>query len=403
MEANGCIHVAGECNITVDGNTNIYARSDANIQVDQNATLKVGNNLDIGVAQDVTMAVGGDYSVKVAGDYKIQASNIFQKSDNDYSVQANTKVSMKSDETNIEAGSDMNILAGGTLNTDYTEGQFGNGASGADDVEAVSLTPPAAGIPLNTSIPYSVPPIREFEDKAVIETPEDWDTPEGRRNANVIQQTEGVAVTEPALAEEAGKPLTGGSGKQVDVDKTQIQTTKDFTNDYRLSKNISLGMMIWGGVGGDHKLTPQMLKPNKDAQERLYTVQEIVGNLADTANNVLEKIVDVLPGGMSGRGSQWVITSGYRLKGVVKAESPTSDHCKGHCIDIGLILPDKYNKTFKLIQEIEPLIVYDQLILEYRYPDKVWMHIGYRKDNNRKQAFTMVNDKVFKQIGRAHV
>jgi predicted chitinase len=397
MEANGCIHVAGECNITVDGNTNIYARSDANIQVDQNATLKVGNNLDIGVAQDVTMAVGGDYSVKVAGNYKIQASNISQKSDNDYNVQANTKVSLKSYETNIEAGSDMNILAGGTLNADYSEGQFGNGASGANDVDAVSLTPPSAGIPLNTSIPYSVPPIREFEDKAVIETPEDWDTPEGRSNANNIQKTEGVAITTPAIAEESGKPITGGSGKQVEVDKTQIQTTKDFTNDYRLSKNISLGMVIWGGVGGDHKLTPQMLKPNKDAQERLYTVQEIVGNLADTANNVLEKIVDVLPGGMSGRGSQWVITSGYRLKGVVANESPTSDHCKGHCVDIGLTLPDKYNKTYQLIQQIEPLIVYDQLILEYRYPDKVWMHIGFRRDNNRKQAFTMVNDKVFKR------
>ena len=30
MERNGCIHVAGECNITVEGNTNIFARTDAN-------------------------------------------------------------------------------------------------------------------------------------------------------------------------------------------------------------------------------------------------------------------------------------------------------------------------------------------------------------------------------------
>ena len=65
MEQNGCIHVAGECNITVDGQTNIYARSDANVQVAQNATVIVGNNLDVGVANDVTMAVGGDFQIHI--------------------------------------------------------------------------------------------------------------------------------------------------------------------------------------------------------------------------------------------------------------------------------------------------------------------------------------------------
>jgi hypothetical protein len=112
---------------------------------------------------------------------------------------------------------------------------------------------------------------------------------------------------------------------------------------------------------------------------------------------VVEPILDVLPGGRSGYNSQWVITSGYRLRGVVSNESPISDHCKGHCIDIALTIPDKFNKTFELIQKIEPLIVYDQLILEYRHPESVWIHISYRKDNNRRMAFTMVNDKTYKR------
>jgi hypothetical protein len=140
-----------------------------------------------------------------------------------------------------------------------------------------------------------------------------------------------------------------------------------------------------------------MLKPNAGAPERLYNVQEIVGNMAETANNVLEPIMNVLPGGRSGYNTQWVISSGYRLKGVVSNESPTSDHCKGHCVDIVLKIPDKNTKTFEMIQKIEQLIVYDQLILEYRFPDSVWMHISYRKDNNRRMAFTMVNDKTFKR------
>ena len=397
MEQNGCIHVAGECNITVDGNTNIFARSDANIKVEQNAKVQVGNTLEIGSANDTTLAVGGDFLVKVAGKFNVDAAGINVKSQANLSMQSVGDMSMKGANLNVESQGDANYLSGGDTRMDYREGQFGNGASGAGDVEDVGLTPPPAGNPVNSVIKYAEPPPREFEERTVIETPDDWETPEGRAQSNKEYTQQGAdKVTLPPADEQSGI-LTGGSGKPVVVDKGNIQNTKDFSNDYKLSKNVVLGMMISGGVGGKHRLTPQMLKPNAGAEERLYTVQEIVGNMAETANNVLEPIIDIMPGGRSGYNSQWVISSGYRLKGVVANESPTSDHCKGHCVDIVLKIPDKYNKTFEIIQQIEKLIVYDQLILEYRYPDSVWMHISYRKDNNRKMAFTMVNDKVYKR------
>ena len=395
MEQNGCIHVAGECNITVDGQTNILARSDANIKVEQNANVTVGNNLDLGVANDVSMAVGGDFLAKVGGTFKVDAGDLVMKSQSDYTVQAAGTHSSKGATVAIESEGDADFNVAGTFNMNYSEGNFGVSAGSAADVSNVELTPPPAGTPLNSVIGYSIAPPREFEERAVVETPDDWDTPEGRAAAQKQAATEGVvgAVVLPT-ADETGAAPTGGSGKPVSVDKNDIQNTRDFTNDYRLSKNVVLGMMI---ADKKHILTPQMLQPASGGQERLYTVQEIVGNLAETANNVLEPIIDTLPGGRSGYGTQWVISSGYRLKGVVKNESPTSDHCKGHCVDIVLKIPDKYNKTFEMIQKIEPLIVYDQLILEYRYPDSVWMHISYRKDNNRKMAFTMVNDKTYKR------
>jgi predicted chitinase len=395
MEQNGCVHVAGECNITVDGQTNIYARSDANIKVEQNATLTVGNNLDIGAANDVTMAIGGDFLVKAGGNFKVDAGDITVKSQANLSMQSVGNLYHKGAKVAIQSEGDADINVGATFNMNYTEGNFGVSAGNAVDVENITLTPPVAGSPLNSVIGYSIPPSREFEEKATIETPDDWDTPEGRAQAQKQAATEGVvgAVVLPD-ADEVGTTPTGGSGKPIDVDKGNIQNTKDFTNDYKLSKNIVLGMMI---ADKKHILTPQMLKPNAGAPDRLYTVQEIVGNLAETANNILEPIIDVMPGGRSGYNSQWAISSGYRLKGVVPNESPTSDHCKGHCVDIVLRLPDKYNKTFEMIQKIESLIVYDQLILEYRAPQSVWMHISYRKDNNRKMAFTMVNDKVYKR------
>lgn len=395
MEKNGCIHVAGECNITVDGTANIMARTDANIEVSQNATVKVGNNADIGIANDATMAVGGDFSVKVAGKYAVDAGSISIKSQEGLTVQAVSDLSLKGSGTFIESEGDMNILAGGTARMDYAEGQFGNGASGANDADTVELSPPAAGIPLNPSIPYSIPPERQVEEKATIETPDDWDTPEGRAVAAQINKQEAVPNAAPPKADDAAPSPTGGT-KGTSVDTSLIVTTKDFTNDYRLSKNFSLGMLISGGVNGQHRLTAQMLRYG-GSSDRLFTVQEIVGHLAQTAHNVLEPALEVLPGGIAGYGTQWVITSGYRLKGVIKTESATSDHCKGHCVDIVLKHPDLYNKTYETIQQLERVVAYDQIILEYRYPGSCWMHIGYRPDNNRRWAFTMVNDETYKR------
>lgn len=417
MEQNGCIHVKGECNITVGGTTNIYAQSDANIQVEGNAAVQVGNNLEIGVATDTTLAVGGDLKIKALGDIQMEAANISQKTAGVFSAQADEMVNIKTagamnqevtGEMNIKTATmkqytsgKMDVKAGGVLNVDYATYNLGTGsastASGAEDAPAVELTPPPAGDPLNPAVPYSIPPERQFEERTTIETPEDWDTPEGRAIAAEVLRTEGVAGAPAPTADESATTQTGGASAQVKADCALIYTTKDFTNDYRLSKNISLGMLISGGVNGKHRLTAQMLTAYKGAPERLYSIQEIVCNLAQTAANVIEPALDVLPGGIGGFGKQWTITSGYRLKGVVPNESPTSDHCKGHCVDIAILHPDKNTKTYEMIQQIERVVAYDQCILEYRFPSSVWMHFGYRADNNRKQAFTMVNDKTYKR------
>jgi predicted chitinase len=378
MERNGFISIAGDCNITADGNVNIYARTDANIQVEQNATIQVGNNLDIGVANDIYMAAGGDVLIKAGGDFSLQAANISEKAET----------------VNIESSADMNILAGGTLQADYNEGQFGNGADGATDVE---LTPPAAGKPVNPTVPQLQPPERQTEELASAETPEDYNTPEGRKFSNDQAQSAGVVGAAPAVASEAAPDPSGGSNTKIPVDCQVIYNTTNFTNDYRMSKNFTLGMLVSGGLTGPHKLIDQLLVDTANGKERLYKVQEIVCNLATSAQNILEPYLEFLPGGIGGYNKQWTISSGYRLRGVVKTESPTSDHCKGHCFDVALLGPDRYNKTYELVQKLEKVITYDQIILEYRAPTSVWIHTGYKATGNRKMAFTMVNDKVYKR------
>ena len=395
MERNGCIHVAGECNITVDGNTNIYARTDANIQVEQNATIKVGNNLDIGVANDITMAAGGDFKLNVVGDYSVHAANIYNKADGEINTQSSIAINQKSEAINIESTGDMNILAGGTLSADYTEGQFGNGAGSAADVADFTLDPPDAGKPLNPIVPYFIPPERAFEERTTAETPDDWDTPEGRAISNKESRENGVAVPVVPVAEESATP-SGGAAAAVPVDCKVIYNTTNFTNDYRLSTNFTLGMLIAGGVNGEHKLVDQMLQDTAKGQLRQYTVQEIVCNLAMVAQNVLEPLLEILPGGIGGYKKTWKINSGYRLKGVVPQESATSDHCKGQAVDIGLV-NSTYDKLYNFVVSAEKILPYDQIILEYRYPSSHWMHVSYKMDARRKMAFTMLNDKTYKR------
>ena len=398
MERNGCLHVSGECNITVDGNVNLLARSDANIEVSNNANIRVGNNVDLGIANDMNVAIGGDFKLKVAGSFDIAADNMTVKSANNLFFQGAQGTSIKSNSVQIESAEDMNILAGGTLNADYATGQFGNGASGAQDIEDFTLVAPDPGAPLDPVVPYLIPPERQIEEKAAAETPEDYNTPEGRANS-AKQQREGVPVPPPTVpTEDAGAPTGSVAAKEIPVDCKIIYNTTNFTNDYRLSQNFTLGMMMDGGVGGRHKLVDQILASGDDRNvTRVYTVQEIVCNLAQLAQNVLEPALAVLPGGIGGYNKQWKINSGYRLKGVVPNESPTSDHCKGRACDIGILLPDKNRKTYELSQQLEKALPYDQIILEYRAPTSCWIHISYRSQGTRKMAFTMVNDSTYKR------
>jgi predicted chitinase len=379
MERNGSIHVAGEYNLTADGNANIFCRTDANIEVSQNANVRIGNNASIGVANDLDIVTGGDFNVRAIGDFNLQAANINQLADK----------AMK-----LGSSGTMDINSSGVTNMNYSKGNFGVSASMPDGVDN---TPPDVGSPMNPNIPYLPPPDRQIEEKAAAETPEDYDTPEGRKQSNT-QTQQGVPNAPAPVTSEEATPSGGVQAKDVPTDCKIIYTTKNFTNDYTISKNFTLGMLIsQGGVTGPHKLIDQMLEPTKGAPPRLYTAQEIVCNLAMSAQNILEPYLQELPNGISGYGKLWTVSSGYRLRGVVPYESPVSDHCKGHCFDVCLLGDDRNNRTYDLVQKLERLVKYDQIILEYRNPSTVWIHTGYKSEGNRNMAFTMLNDAVYKR------
>lgn len=395
MERNGCISIAGECNITIEGNANILAKSTANVEVIGNANVDVGGNGTVRIAKTLDAVVGQDINLKAVGNFNLQAQNINMQSLADMSV-------LVAGATKITSSGSMDLLTSGNFKADYARGDFGSGAASAD-VADIDLTPPEEGVPLDPGVPFLIPPERQFEENAAAETPDDYNTPEGRASAAKQSKEQGDPNAPDPSATESSETMSGGSTTTTSVDCKIIYSTKEFTNDYRLSTNFTLGMLIDGGVNGKHRLVDQMLMNTATGKEHLYTVQEIVCNLANLAQNVLEPALAVLPGGIGGFRKQWRINSGYRLRGVVPNESPTSDHCKGHCADIGILLPSKYQKTYEYAQMIEKVIPYDQLILEYRFQDSCWIHVGYKPNgSNRKMAFTMVNDKTYKRDAKGN-
>ena len=161
-----------------------------------------------------------------------------------------------------------------------------------------------------------------------------------------------------------------------------------FTSSYRLSEHFTLGMLFDGGFNNKHILQAQCG----------LTVNQIVANMAALANNVLEKIIEFIPGGIDGYRKVWNITSGYRQ---YPSGNKDSDHLRGRAIDIQFTQVDK-NLHWTQIQNIQRHVDYDQLFLEYYGKNSVWIHIGYR-DNfdksqnvaNRHQAQTYVDHKKY--------
>jgi hypothetical protein len=88
-----------------------------------------------------------------------------------------------------------------------------------------------------------------------------------------------------------------------------------------------------------------------------------------------------------------VINSGYRGPALNEAVggSSKSQHCKGEAVDIEV--PGVAN--YDIAKWIEDNLDFDQLILEFYtpgIPDSGWVHVSYKKKDNRKQSLTAMKE-----------
>ena len=349
--------------------------------------LQTDSGLDIKSQDSIKIETNDSLNLKSIGDTHIQGKDIHIKADTDLFEQASGDIGLR-------AGANVG-LDGETVNFNSGTAGMAEGADGADSaenspeaLEAIVATkalihgmiPPRIGSPVYPNIkPIEIPePIGEAEFS--IELPEEGQTSIASMSLQAQQSTDGLSnASSEGIAQATGNiidPVESPYAKR-------ILSTSVFTSDFRLSEHFTLGMLFDGGFNAKHKLIDQAG----------LTKQQIVLNLSRLCVNILEPYLTVLPNGINGYGKQWRITSGYRMNAGAKA-SGGSDHCRGRCCDIQLTSRNKA-EHFELVQRLDKLVPYDQLLLEYRGARSVWIHTGFRGQENRKQAFTMVNDRKY--------
>lgn len=384
----------------------IESRTNADLLIGENLHTSVGGTADILVRDTIKLEGAADIHVQSNEATHIESGADFHlKSGGNFLATASSDVGIKAGGEGVfEAGSDISTVAGGNNYVDGSQvhlnlpgGKTADEAESADGPEEATaaipalvhgMIPPPLGVPIYPRTEVLIGPELHGEEQFMYELPSDGQTKASKNFIKRSQAKHGIGNT----FEGEKKNGTGGGGDVVASPlQNQILSAAGFTADYKLSTHFNLGMMFDGGYNMKHRLVSQ----------NGLSVQEIVANLSALCTNILEPYLTVLPDGILGLGKSWRITSGYRM-GASK-----SDHNKGRAVDIALVAGGNRKELHhKLIQELDKLVPYDQLILEYRGPHQNWIHTGFRGKGSvttfgggtsRGENFTMVDDKVYRQ------
>ena len=360
LERNGYVYIKGSADVTIEGEHNILVKNALNLDVYGKTIINVFN--------DTVMNVSGIMDLAVKEDLNIRAKNINMETyDGNFNVKSSRHV-------NVEAAAVQNFKAGATFNVDSVRTDFNNGTAGSA-TESGLVTPADKKEPVMPEFPELVVLTRGADAAAHYETPE-----EGDSTAYTNKQIEDGTL-DPAEKDSGTAQGTASAGAnsvaQLPQSCSLIQGMDKFTADLQLSPHFTLGALT---SGGSRMPVPQVG----------LTPQQIVCNLKGLAENCLEPIINKYPG--------MHITSGFRRPGDVAKSSATSQHYNGEAADI--VIPG-FNRQqhYEAIQEIQKLVPYDQLILEYSGSTTVWIHVSFKYSGARKMAFTMRDHQRYGAMG----
>lgn len=240
----------------------------------------------------------------------------------------------------------------------------------------VTLAPRNGAYP-NIPVLSIEPPIVDREQ--IIEDYDELNTPDGLLISKNLQVQNGLPnmIKGPTV-----NPSFNVTHEHIDNPLVpQLVNDLVYNANTKVSEHFNLGDFFDRGFNKVHVLQDQAG----------LTKADIVANIANVAENVVEKIVSLLPGGIDGYRKQWFINSGYRTtnNNATSGGSSTSQHCKGQAVDIQLAGGSK-SEHFELIQKIASSVAFDQLILEYSPNGRTaWIHCSYNVGHNRFDCKTI--------------
>ena len=341
LERNGYVYIKGTANVTIDGDHNVKINNALNVDISGKTTINVFNDSDINVS--------GTMNLSVKEDLNIRAANV-----------------------NIEAyAGDLNMVASGTI---------------AGDATNVHLNSGVASVPsVSTPVGKETPELPEFTKLTVLtrgaEAAAHYETPEEGDPSKYIDKRINDGTLDPdekdSGSTQASAPIAPTNVPPLAASCNLISQMDKFTADLQLSPHFTLGALTKGGA-------------RMPVAQMGLTPQEIVCNLKGLAENCLEPIIKRYPG--------MIITSGFRRPDDVAESSKTSRHYYGEAADIVIPGYDR-EKHYEAVQEIQKMIPYDQLILEYSGANTVWIHVSFKYKGNRSMAFTMRDHKTYGSMG----
>ena len=364
----------GAINMSTKGLFSLGSTGYFNINSGSSLTIGSKGSTDISGIENISIATSGTASFIASGTMGIQAGGVA-------SLSAGGTLGLNGSMVGLNSGFKAPITGALPPLTVVTIPALPSGSAGkaslASDVPTGQKAlvwgsiPPVQGAPvmpnlakLPDELPGNTEPIIEDDETA------------NSNDAKAIEKTElsNAGYKEPIK----GPELTNLSSSDVDnaVPKINVQLANqtEYYPNTRLSQHIVLNDMFDGGMNKRHVLQDQVG----------LTKQQIVCNLAYLANNVLEKVGSLMPGGWDGYKKRWFINSGFRSTAQNKRSggSTTSQHCKGMACDIQIRGGTK-QQHFEVAQQILKVINQDQMILEYNLRNtNCWIHLSV--DMNKK-------------------
>lgn len=328
----------------IERNGYVHIKGALSITVEGNANILVSNNCNLEVNGDFNADVSGDVNWAVGGDFKVKTGGVEHHTSSSFAVDGAA--------VNLNSG----VSTAGSLSTPSQS------ASGLSSIGPLSLDP------------------RGFEDLSEFE-------------ADELSES-GAAARQEVLAAEG---LTDTNTVPSTVESSET-VPMIITNELP----VECSMFTPGSININEFVSPNFRLRDLTNGEPIPASQggmkdiEIACNLKALALNVLEPIKAAYP--------DMYISSCLRPMG----SNPRSQHPLGMAADVRF-RNMKSGDYITVAKQIYSTCTVDQLILEYRSSRRVggepvtWIHASFSRGANRKQVFTMDNDKRISDFGEFKV